>query len=77
MVAGPIGLVIAVPWVALVVVVLTALGAIFLAGLGCGLWEDQTALTNAWIKDRSFEPADDVGAIEALQTRWRAAVDKS
>jgi glycerol kinase len=55
----------------------TALGAVFLAGLGCGLWEDQTALTNAWIKDRSFEPADDASAIDALQTRWRDAVDKS
>ncbi len=55
----------------------TALGAVFLAGLGCGLWEDQTALTNAWVKDRSFEPSGASGEIEALRARWNEAVRKA
>jgi len=55
----------------------TALGAVFLAGLGCGLWEDQTALTNAWIKDRSFEPSATRDEVSALRDRWKAAVLKA
>ena len=55
----------------------TALGAIFLAGLGCGLWEDQAALTKAWIKDRSFEPAAERAEIEAMRARWKHAVLKA
>ena len=34
----------------------TAVGAAFLAGLGCGLWPDQASLADRWAVDRVFEP---------------------
>ena len=46
-------------------------------GLGCGLWEDQAALTKAWIEDRSFEPAAERAEIEAMRARWKHAVLKA
>ena len=35
----------------------TAVGAAFLAGLGCGLWPDRATLADRWAVDRVFEPA--------------------
>ena len=56
----------------------TALGAAFLAGLGCGLWPDQASLSDRWSVDRVFEPA--FGAAERaepVREPGRLAVDRS
>jgi len=53
----------------------TALGAVFLAGLGVGLWPDQGALKAAWQQDRRFEREAAPAQIEALTKRWRRAVE--
>ena len=55
----------------------TAVGAAFLAGLGCGLWPDQASLTDRWAVDRIFEPR--VGDVEreGRYAIWRRAVDRS
>ena len=52
----------------------TALGAISLAGLGAGLWSDTSALRDAWVQDRAFEPAGDADTIAALRKAWAEAV---
>ncbi|HET7418762.1 MAG TPA: glycerol kinase GlpK [Candidatus Dormibacteraeota bacterium] len=54
----------------------TALGAAFLAGLGAGLWNDHD-LASLWKLDREFEPAMTRDQADAMQTRWRRAVDRS
>ncbi|MEC8651814.1 MAG: glycerol kinase GlpK [Planctomycetota bacterium] len=55
----------------------TALGAAFLAGLGCGLWPDKAAITATWREDRAFTPqlADD--EVAAHLARWADAVEKA
>ncbi len=52
----------------------TALGAIFLAGLGVGLWPDTRAVRQAWKLDRAFQPAGDPSALQALRKAWREAI---
>ena len=52
----------------------TALGAIFLAGLGAGIWSDTTALREAWVQDRAFDPSGDPETIAALRKAWTEAV---
>lgn len=52
----------------------TALGAVFLAGLGVGLWSDTTALARAWQQDRIFTPAPASASLEALRRAWERAV---
>ena len=54
----------------------TALGAAFLAGLGAGLWSDAD-LTQLWKLDREFEPRMSRDEADALQSRWRRAVERS
>ena len=54
----------------------TALGAAFLAGLGAGAWTDAD-LTGLWKLDRDFEPAISRDEADALQARWRRAVERS
>jgi glycerol kinase len=55
----------------------TAVGAAFLAGIGCGLWPDEASLADRWAVDRVFEPA--VGDVEreGRYAIWRVAVDRS
>ncbi|MBK8262107.1 MAG: glycerol kinase GlpK [Nannocystis sp.] len=53
----------------------TALGAVFLAGLGVGLWPDREALKAAWQEDRRFERKAAPAQLEALTKRWRRAVE--
>lgn len=55
----------------------TALGAAFLAGLGCGLWPDKQAITAAWREDRSFAPQMDDAEVAAHLARWQDAVGKA
>ena len=54
----------------------TALGAAFLAGLGAGLWTDAD-LARLWKLDREFEPTLSRDQADALQSRWRQAVERS
>ncbi|MSQ01672.1 MAG: glycerol kinase [Myxococcales bacterium] len=55
----------------------TAMGAVYLAGLGVGFWSSPAAVTAAWAVDRVFEPA--IGAAERAGRRaqWAAAVAKA
>ena len=55
----------------------TAVGAAFLAGLGCGLWPDQATLTDRWAVDRVFEPGIGEAERESRYAVWRRAVDRS
>ncbi len=52
----------------------TALGAIFLAGLGVGLWSDMSELSATWAEDRTFSPAGDADRLKALKQSWARAV---
>ena len=52
----------------------TALGAIFLAGLGVGLWSDKEDLRRAWQRDRRFDPGGDASELAALKRAWTEAV---
>jgi glycerol kinase len=55
----------------------TAVGAAFLAGLGCGLWPDQASLANRWSVDRVFEPAPGESERQSRYATWREAVERS
>jgi glycerol kinase len=55
----------------------TAVGAAFLAGLGCGLWPDRASLADRWTVDRVFEPAVGEPERESRYATWRRAVDRS
>jgi glycerol kinase len=55
----------------------TAVGAAFLAGLGCGLWSGQATLTDRWAVDSVFEPRIGEAEREARHAAWRRAVDRS
>jgi glycerol kinase len=55
----------------------TAVGAAFLAGLGCGLWPSQASLQDRWAVDRVFEPQIGDAARQAQYEIWRLAVDRS
>jgi glycerol kinase len=55
----------------------TALGAAFLAGLGVGLWEDETAIKEAWCKDRDFIPSFSKETIERHTNRWHSAIKRA
>lgn len=55
----------------------TALGAVFLAGLGAGIWPDRSTLQDTWKRDRRFEPTADRGAIADLRERWHEAVERA
>ncbi|HEX2281334.1 MAG TPA: glycerol kinase GlpK [Thermomicrobiales bacterium] len=55
----------------------TAVGAAFLAGLGCGLWPDQASLRDLWAVERVFEPEISDGERESRYAVWRLAVDRS
>jgi glycerol kinase len=55
----------------------TAVGAAFLAGLGCGLWPDQAALTDRWAAERVFEPKIGEAERQSRYAIWRLAVDRS
>ena len=52
----------------------TALGAVFVAGLGVGIWSDREALRDAWKRDRRFDPSPDRAWTETLRERWAVAV---
>jgi glycerol kinase len=55
----------------------TAMGAAFLAGLGCGIWKDTSDLRAQWEPDRVFEPSISVDERDARYARWRRAVERA
>jgi glycerol kinase len=52
----------------------TALGAAYLAGLGAGLFNDFSAISNGWALDRRFDPASSAATRDALYEGWNKAV---
>ena len=54
----------------------TALGAAYLAGLGAGIWSESD-LAGLWKLDREFTPRMSRDEADALQARWRKAVERS
>ena len=55
----------------------TALGAAYLAGLACGLWQDLTELSEKWRGSNYFEPQMSAEQRQKLYTGWSAAVKRS
>jgi len=52
----------------------TALGAVFMAGLGVGLWKNTEALAAAWQEDRSFIPGPATPQRNELRRAWDRAI---
>jgi glycerol kinase len=52
----------------------TALGAAYLAGLGCGVWAGLDEIAAHWQLERAFEPRRSDDWREASLARWRRAV---
>ncbi len=55
----------------------TALGAAFLAGLGTGVWKDQSQVKQTWREQKRFKPTADRARIAEHLARWDAAVAKA
>lgn len=55
----------------------TALGAAFLAGLGCGLWPNTRHLESLRRTERRFEPAISSETRRSLRTLWLRAVQRT
>jgi glycerol kinase len=55
----------------------TAMGAIFLAGIGSGLWKDTATVTESWAMDRRFVPALPSADVAALRASYAQAVSKA
>lgn len=54
----------------------TALGAALLAGLGAGLFDDLSAIQEAWREERRFEPTMSDDVREAHLKRWRMGLER-
>ncbi len=52
----------------------TALGAAYLAGLACGVWEGPEAIEAQWRAERRFLPTMQRGRAQELMARWERAV---
>ena len=59
------------------VVETTALGAAYLAGLGVGLWRDETEIDAQWQAGRVFEPAMRRDEAGRLCAQWRRALSRA
>ncbi len=55
----------------------TALGAAYLAGLGCGFWKDLDDLAHHWKEERRFTPTLTPEARENLYKGWKKAVSRA
>jgi glycerol kinase len=55
----------------------TALGAAYLAGLGCGLWRSLDAVAERHTVQRTFRPAMDAAARAEGYAGWRRAVERA
>ena len=52
----------------------TALGAAYLAGLGCRILDSQDEIAKQWAIDRKFEPNMDEETRNKLYEGWKKAV---
>jgi glycerol kinase len=55
----------------------TALGAAYLAGLGVGFWEDESALARHWQLDRRFDPAMSEDRRATVRAGWNRALSRA
>lgn len=55
----------------------TALGAVMLASLAVGFWNDTVKLAGSRQKERGFNPQVGKGWQEALLEQWRQALGKT
>jgi glycerol kinase len=55
----------------------TALGAAYLAGLACGVWQSGADISQQWLAAQRFEPRMSQAARAAKLERWREAVKRS
>lgn len=55
----------------------TALGAAWLAGIGCGLWRSEVEIDSRWRADRVFQPRMTEGDRVELKRRWHRAVERA
>ena len=55
----------------------TALGAIYLAGLGAGLWESRSEIARGWELGKVYEPDMDEKIRRSLYNGWKRAVERS
>ncbi|MGE5615216.1 MAG: glycerol kinase GlpK [Bacillota bacterium] len=55
----------------------TALGAIYLAGLGIGLWKNKKEIEACWKLGKVYEPMMPGSARESLYKGWKKAVERS
>jgi glycerol kinase len=55
----------------------TGLGSALLAGLAVGLWSSTDDVARTWAEDRSFTPAGDAAALDAMKAAWREAVQRA
>jgi glycerol kinase len=55
----------------------TALGAAYLAGLGCGMWSSLDDVSGRWLEDTEVVPAEDRSAADAAYAKWLVAVERS
>mgnify|MGYP001852220278 CR=1 FL=1 len=54
----------------------TALGACYLAGLGCGIFKSEDEIKKLWEVDKVFTPKMDEETREELYSRWCKAVER-
>lgn len=55
----------------------TALGAAFMAGLGCGFWRDMKEIKRIWKTDKEFKVKMQPKERKARRQRWAIAVEKA
>ncbi len=55
----------------------TAIGAGYLAGLGCGHWKNLNEIKNIWKKESEFKPAMSTSLLNVRLARWKKAVAKA
>ncbi len=55
----------------------TALGAVYLAGLGAGIWSSKAEIARIWSLDKAFLPAMEETVRTKKYKNWKRAVDRS
>jgi glycerol kinase len=55
----------------------TALGAAFLAGLGCGIYQDLNQIEQIWQLDKTFNPQMTAQKAEELHSGWVKALERT
>jgi glycerol kinase len=54
---------------------LTALGAAFLAGLGCGFWKDKSEIRSQWSLSKAFIPSENKDKFHKMYAKWGKAIE--